>query len=75
MKIHGTKCDYCLNSNGPMETTIELREIFKVRRPEIGIKDREAPNYDPPIVGFTFDFCDTRCLMDWLEKNNGEIPR
>lgn len=75
MKIQRTKCEHCGKENGHIETTIELREIFRLRRPELGNTNREAPNYDPPCVGLTMDFCNPKCLLLWLVDNNATISR
>lgn len=72
MKIKKTKCDHCGKENENTDTTVELREITAIRRPQIQREDADLPNDSFALS--TWDFCDGHCALVWLRSRDGNIP-
>ena len=66
MKICKTRCEHCHAEHDATEITIELRKIANVSIPQMEC-GADMPSADPPLAWYTYDFCNLKCLLNWLK--------
>jgi hypothetical protein len=66
MKICKTRCEHCHVEHDTTVVTIEVRKIANVSIPQMEC-DADMPSTDPPMVWYTYDFCNLKCLLNWLK--------
>ena len=66
MKISKIRCEYCHDEHDATTKTIELRKISTISMPQLESADN-LPSINPPFAIYTYDFCNLKCLLNWLE--------
>lgn len=70
MKLKRTRCDECGKEHAETSYTYELRKVSSIVCPQMERNDANSPGENTDYYTFIYDFCDYRCLSEWLKHQS-----